>query len=185
VAAGDQMTEGHLDLQLLFKSKGHHAVMQYLLKEVLSIYATQGQRINSKHIELIIRQLFSRSYVRDPGDTELLPGEIVDRARALEEIKAVEARGGKPAVLEDLFMGITKVALTADSWLASASFQETARVLIGSAVTGKIDRLEGLKENVIIGRLIPAGTGFSYHFGKKEEVVETEPQADEEFEEAA
>ena len=163
VQAGDQLTEGHLDLQLLFKSKGHYAVMQYLLREILSIYATQGQKINSKHIEVIIRQMFSRAYVRDSGDTDLLPGEIVEKARALDEIRKTEEKGGKPAVLEDLFMGITKVALTTESFLSSASFQETARVLIHAAVTGKVDHLEGLKENVIIGRLIPAGTGFSYH----------------------
>ncbi|MDD2786254.1 MAG: DNA-directed RNA polymerase subunit beta' [Patescibacteria group bacterium] len=162
-AAGDQLTEGHLDLQLLFRTKGHKAVMQYLLKEVLSIYATQGQKINSKHIELLIRQMFSRSYVKDAGDTELLPGEIVERSRAQEENDRVAANGGKVAELDSLFMGITKVALTTESFLSSASFQETARVLIHAAITGKVDHLEGLKENVIIGRLIPAGTGFGYH----------------------
>lgn len=163
VQAGDQLTEGHLDLQLLFKSKGQKAVMQYLLREVLTIYSTQGQKINSKHIELLIRQMFSRSYVRDAGDSELLPGEIAEKARAQEENERVMAAGGQPAELENLFMGITKVALTAESFLSSASFQETARVLIHAAISGKVDRLEGLKENVIIGRLIPAGTGFSYH----------------------
>jgi DNA-directed RNA polymerase subunit beta' len=163
VQAGDQLTEGHLDLQLLFKTKGQKAVMQYLLKEVLSIYATQGQKINSKHIELLIRQMFSRAYVKDAGDTELLPGEIVERCRAQEENDRVVAKGGRPAELDGLFMGITKVALTTESFLSSASFQETARVLIAAAITGKVDRLEGLKENVIIGRLIPAGTGFGYH----------------------
>ncbi|MFA6447072.1 MAG: DNA-directed RNA polymerase subunit beta' [Patescibacteria group bacterium] len=164
VQAGDSLTEGHLDLQLLFKTKGPRAVMQYLLREVLTIYATQGQKINSKHIELIIRQMFSRAFVRDSGDADLLPGEIVEKPRALEENRRVEAGGGKPAELDDLFMGITKVALTTESFLSSASFQETARVLISAAITGKVDHLEGLKENVIIGRLIPAGTGFGYHF---------------------
>jgi DNA-directed RNA polymerase subunit beta' len=163
VSAGDVLTEGHWDLQLLHKTKGRPAVMNYLLREVLSIYATQGQRINSKHIELLIRQMFSRAYVRDSGDTELLPGEIVERARATDINRKVEEKGGKGAELEELFMGITKVALTTESFLSSASFQETARVLIHAAVTGKVDLLEGLKENVIIGRLIPAGTGFAYH----------------------
>jgi len=178
VQAGDQLTEGHLDLQMLFRTKGHKAVMQYLLREVLSIYATQGQKINSKHIELLIRQMFSRSYVKDAGDTDLLPGEIVERCRAQDEIDRVVAKGGRPAVLEDLFLGITKVALTTESFLSSASFQETARVLIHAAITGKVDRLEGLKENVIIGRLIPAGTGFGYHHPELnlDPVIATEPE---------
>ncbi|MFA6100335.1 MAG: DNA-directed RNA polymerase subunit beta' [Patescibacteria group bacterium] len=191
VQAGDQLTEGHLDLQLLFKTKGHKAVMQYLLKEVLSIYATQGQKINSKHIELLIRQMFSRSYVRDAADTELLPGEIVERCRAQEENVRVTARGGRPAELESLFMGITKVALTTESFLSSASFQETARVLIHAAITGKVDHLEGLKENVIIGRLIPAGTGFGYHHPElnlvgipKDELPERLPEVVEELPQA-
>ncbi|MBD3281263.1 DNA-directed RNA polymerase subunit beta' [Candidatus Uhrbacteria bacterium] len=163
VQAGDVLTEGHWDLHLLYKTKGRPAVMNYLLREVLSIYATQGQRINSKHIELIIRQMFSRAYVRDSGDTELLPGEIVERARSEDINRQVAEKGGQPAELDELFMGITKVSLTTESFLSSASFQETARVLIHAAITGKVDLLEGLKENVIIGRLIPAGTGFSYH----------------------
>jgi DNA-directed RNA polymerase subunit beta' len=185
VQAGDQLTEGHLDLQMLFRTKGHKAVMQYLLREVLSIYATQGQKINSKHIELLIRQMFSRSYVKDAGDTDLLPGEIVERCRAQDEIDRVVAKGGRTAVLEDLFLGITKVALTTESFLSSASFQETARVLIHAAITGKVDRLEGLKENVIIGRLIPAGTGFGYHHPELnlEPVIATEPEMPELVEE--
>ncbi len=179
VVAGDQLSEGHLDLQLLFKAKGHRAVMQYILREILSIYATQGQRINSKHIELIIRQMFSRAYVRDAGDTELLPGEIVEKTRAMQDSNATEANHGGPAVLEDLFMGITKVALTTESFLSSASFQETARVLIHAAIMGKVDHLEGLKENVIIGRLVPAGTGFSYHHPElQEKDDDSEPETD-------
>jgi len=192
VQAGDQLTEGHLDLQLLFRTKGHKAVMQYLLKEVLSIYATQGQKINSKHIELLIRQMFSRSYVKDAGDTELLPGEIVERCRAQEENTRVTAKGGRPAELDSLFMGITKVALTTESFLSSASFQETARVLIHAAITGKVDHLEGLKENVIIGRLIPAGTGFGYHHPElnlvgipKDELPEVVPEPEPVIEEPA
>ncbi|MDD5438082.1 MAG: DNA-directed RNA polymerase subunit beta' [Patescibacteria group bacterium] len=191
VQAGDQLTEGHLDLQLLFKTKGQKAVMQYLLREVLSIYATQGQKINSKHIELLIRQMFSRAYVKDAADTELLPGEIVERCRAQEENDRVTGRGGRPAELDGLFMGITKVALTTESFLSSASFQETARVLIHAAITGKVDHLEGLKENVIIGRLIPAGTGFGYHHPElnlegipKPEPEMLEPEPEQNLEEA-
>ncbi|MFA4954329.1 MAG: DNA-directed RNA polymerase subunit beta' [Patescibacteria group bacterium] len=176
VQPGDQMTEGHLDLLQLFRLKGRNAVMRYLLREVLAIYASQGQKINAKHIEVIIRQMFSRVYVRDAGDADLLPGEVVDRMRAEEENQRAKAAGTKPAELEELFLGVTKVSLSTDSFLSAASFQETARVLINAAVTGKLDRLEGLKENVIIGRLIPAGTGFgAYLGGEPEEVPEGEP----------
>ncbi len=179
VAAGDQLTEGHLDLMQLFRLKGREAVMRYLLREVLYIYASQGQRLNAKHIEVMIRQMFSRTYVKDAGDTLLLPGEVVDRLRAEAENEEAEARKEKPAELEDLFMGITKVSLTTESFLSAASFQETARVLINAAVTGKIDTLNGLKENVIIGRLIPSGTGFNAYENAGEEAEES---ADEEAE---
>jgi DNA-directed RNA polymerase subunit beta' len=172
VVPGDQLTEGHLDLLQLFRLKGRGAVMRYLLREVLGIYASQGQKINGKHIEVIVRQMFSRSYVKDSGDTELLPGEVVERTRAEEENRNVTERGGRPAELEELFLGVTKVSLSTESFLSAASFQETARVLINAAVTGKVDRLEGLKENVIIGRLIPAGTGFGAYKGKQTVVEE-------------
>ncbi len=160
VQAGDQLTEGHLDLLQLFRTKGRDAVMQYILREVLGIYSSQGQKINAKHIEVIIRQMFARVYVKDAGDTDLLPGEVVERPRALAENAKTEEAGKKPAEFEELFLGVTKVSLSTESFLSAASFQETAKVLINASVTGKIDRLEGLKENVIIGRLIPAGTGF-------------------------
>ncbi len=159
VQAGDSLTDGNLDLQLLFKYKGQDAVQKYLSKEIQFIYSSQGQKVNNKHIEVIVRQMFSRVRVLDPGDTDLLPGEIIEKATFLDANDEVE-KGEKEAVSEPLFLGITKISLSTDSWLSSASFQETAKVLINAAVTGKIDRLEGLKENVIIGRLIPAGTGF-------------------------
>ncbi|MBI4133120.1 hypothetical protein HY478_00750 [Candidatus Uhrbacteria bacterium] len=163
VQPGDQLTDGDLDLHQLYGLKGKDAVTRYLLHEVQTIYASQGQKLNSKHIEVIIRQMFSRVYVKDPGDTELIPGETVERARYLEEITRAEAAGGKPALTDELFLGITRVSLSTESFLSAASFQETARVLINAAVTGKVDRLEGLKENVIIGRLIPAGTGLPHY----------------------
>jgi DNA-directed RNA polymerase subunit beta' len=161
IEAGHILTEGQLDLQDLFRLNGQDAVMRYLLKEVLSIYASQGQKLNAKHIEIIIRQMFSRLYVREAGDTDLLPGQVIERSRADDENERVaRVKNGAPASGQQLFMGITKVALSTESFLSAASFQETARVLINAAVTGKVDRLEGLKENVIIGRLTPAGTGF-------------------------
>lgn len=161
VVAGDMLTEGQLDLQDLFRLKGDDAVMRYILKEVLSVYASQGQKLNAKHIEVIIRQMFSRVYVKEAGDTELLSGQVVERFRYLEEIERAEKNNGAAPSVEGLFMGITKVALSTESFLSAASFMETARVLINASVTGKMDRLEGLKENVIIGRLTPAGTGFA------------------------
>ncbi len=160
IEAGDALTEGNADLHLLFKYKGKDAVQKYLSKEILHIYTSQGQKLNNKHIEIIIRQMFSRVRVTDSGDTDLLPGEVVEKSTWLDENDKAEANKGKLAEVEELFLGITKVSLSTDSFLSSASFQETARVLINAAVTGKVDRLLGLKENVIIGRLIPAGTGF-------------------------
>ncbi|MFZ2681751.1 MAG: DNA-directed RNA polymerase subunit beta' [Patescibacteria group bacterium] len=160
VVAGDALTDGHLDLQALFKAKGQYAVQKYLSKEMQFIYSSQGQKLNNKHIEVIIRQMFSRVRVDDPGDTDLLPGEIIEKATLLDEQDRIDAIGGKLSGFEPLLLGVTKVSLSTESWLSSASFQETARVLINAAVTGKVDELAGLKENVIIGRLIPAGTGF-------------------------
>ncbi|MCH8049141.1 DNA-directed RNA polymerase subunit beta' [Patescibacteria group bacterium] len=160
VLAGDMLTEGHLDLQALFKYKGRDAVQRYLSKEVQHIYASQGQRLNNKHIEIIIRQMFSRLRITSPGDTVFLPGEVVEKTTLYKEHDGIKTAGGKPAEFDELFLGITKVSLSTESWLSAASFQETARVLINAAVTGKVDHLNGLKENVIIGRLIPAGTGF-------------------------
>lgn len=160
VERGEIMTEGQLNLQDLFRLKGQAAVMRYLLKEVLGIYASQGQKLNAKHIEIIVRQMFSRVFVDDVGGTELLPGQIIERSRAGVENDRATSEKGEPAILQPLFMGITKVALSTESFLSAASFMETTRVLVNAAVTGKMDTLDGLKENVIIGRLTPAGTGF-------------------------
>jgi DNA-directed RNA polymerase subunit beta' len=144
------------------------------LKEIQYIYKSQGQPLNDKHIEVIIRQMFSRVYVSDPGDTDLLEGEIVESSEVREENDRIAEEGGRLADFQEIFLGISKVSLSTKSFLAAASFQETARVLINAAVTGKLDKLEGLKENVIIGRLIPAGTGFNVDRAEVEsnEVVE-------------
>jgi DNA-directed RNA polymerase subunit beta' len=178
VQSGDPLTDGNLDLQVLFKYKGQDAVQKYLSKEIQFIYTSQGQKLNNKHIEIIIRQMFSRVRIDEPGDTDLLPGEIIEKATFLDANDSL-AKGQKLAASEPLFLGITKISLSTDSWLSSASFQETAKVLINAAVTGKIDRLEGLKENVIIGRLIPSGTGYKGmqaemigQFDSAEEVIE-------------
>jgi len=158
--AGDAITEGSIDLQELYQYKGKRSTEKYIIKEIMWIYSSQGQKINMKHIEVIIRQIFSRIYVTESGDTNLLPGDIVTAAEFIEENERMETLKKKPARGDALLMGITKASLSTDSWLSAASFQETARVLIDAAITGKVDKLKGLKENVIIGRLIPAGTGF-------------------------
>jgi len=160
VEKGAQLTEGSVDLHELFELKGRDAVQRYILIEIQEIYASQGQRLNDKHIEVIIKQMFSRVYVEDPGETDLLPGETVEKTQFI--LANLEAKKGKKqeATARELFLGISKVSLSTQSFLSAASFQETARVLINAAITGKIDYLDGLKENVIIGRLIPVGTGF-------------------------
>ncbi len=160
VEKGQQLTEGSVNLQELFDLKGRDAVQRYILSEIQAIYAGQGQKLNDKHIEIIIKQMFSRVYVEDPGDTDLLPGETVEKAQLLIANQEMERENKKPAVGRELFLGISKVSLSTQSFLSAASFQETARVLINAAITGKKDNLSGLKENVIIGRLIPVGTGF-------------------------
>ncbi len=160
VTTGQVLSEGHLDLKKLFKISGRDALQRYIIKEVQEIYQTQGEGINDKHIEIIVRQMISRVQITDPGDTLLLTGDIVSYEKFLEANEKVAKEGGEEAKGERLVMGISKVALSTDSFLSAASFQETTKVLIDAATQGKIDNLTGLKENVIIGRLIPAGTGF-------------------------
>ena len=160
VSPGDPLTEGSMDLQELYRHKGMLSVQKYIIKEILYIYSSQGQKLNMKHIEIIVKQMFSRVYVKDAGDTNLLPGETVTMSAFNTENNRVAKTKGKLASGDTLLLGITKASLSTDSFLSAASFQETARVLIDAAITGKVDKLKGLKENVIIGRLIPAGTGF-------------------------
>ncbi len=175
VAKGDQLTEGAVDLKELFELKGQDAVKRYVLGEIQEIYASQGQRLNDKHIEIIIKQMFSRVFIEDAGDTELIPGEVVERSQLMLANAEAEKNKQKVAHGRDMLMGISKISLTTQSFLSSASFQETSRVLVNAAITGKMDHLEGLKENVIIGRLIPAGTGTKDQaievVQEKEEVV--------------
>jgi len=160
VKRGDQLCEGPIDLKELYRLKGRSEVERYVLNEIQEIYLSEGAVINNKHIEIIVKQMFSRVKIKDPGDTEFLPGDIVEKSRFFEVNKTTREMGGTPAKAIQLLMGITRVALSTESFLSAASFQETARVLINAAVEGKIDPLRGLKENVIIGRLIPAGTGI-------------------------
>lgn len=156
VRAGDQLTEGHVNPQDILRIRGREAVQRYLVDEIQKVYRSQGVTINDKHIECVARRMLQKIRVDSPGDTELLPGDLVDRF-VFEDINArVVAEAGEPATAQTALLGITKAALNADSWLAAASFQETTRVLTEAAINGKVDRLVGLKENVIIGRLIPA-----------------------------
>jgi DNA-directed RNA polymerase subunit beta' len=160
VTRGQVLSEGHLDLKKLFKINGQEYVHRYIIKEVQEIYSAQGEGINDKHIEIIIRQMLSRMRIIDPGDTSLLPGDIVEDIQLIEANEIAKNQGKNVATAERLMLGISKVALSTESFLSAASFQETAKVLINAAVTGKEDKLRGLKENVIIGKLIPAGTGY-------------------------
>ena len=160
IKIGDQLTDGSLDLHQLYNLRDKLEVQKYIIKEIQYVYSSQGQPLNDKHIEIIARQMFARVYVNDAGTTELLPGEIVEKAIFDRVNDEANLAGKKEAKGEELLLGITKSSLTTNSFLSAASFQETARVLIDAAVTGKIDYLEGLKENVIIGRPIPAGTGY-------------------------
>ena len=163
IGEGTILSEGHLDLKKLYEISGKEALHRYIIREIEEIYASQGEGINDKHIEVIIRQMLSRIRITDPGTTELLPGDIVETAQFGESNAEAAAAGKRLAEGEQLVLGITKVALSTESFLSAASFMETARVLINASVAGKEDRLRGLKENVIIGRLIPAGTGFREH----------------------
>jgi len=160
VTTGQVLSEGHIDLKKLFKISGREAVQRYIIREVQEIYQTQGEGINDKHIEIIIRQMISRVRIISPGDTTLLNGDIVEYERFLEVNEKAAKAGKEEAKGERMILGISKVALSTDSFLSAASFQETAKVLIDAATQGKVDNLKGLKENVIIGRLIPAGTGY-------------------------
>ena len=160
VTAGDELIEGSINPHDLLRILGVKAVQEYLLKEVLSVYHSQGVKIADKHIEIIVRQMLQKIRVEDSGDTSLLPGSLVDIFNFESENERVIMEGGRPAEAKRILLGITKAALATESFLSAASFQETTRVLTEAAIKGKVDPLLGLKENVIIGKLIPAGTGL-------------------------
>lgn len=161
VTAGDRLTTGSLNLQDLMKYKGIEETERYIMNDVLNVYAAQGHEISPKHLEIIVNQMFSRVQINDPGDTEFVSGDIVSRAAVALSNKQMEAEGKTPATYTNLLLGITKVSIYSDSFLSAASFQDTTRVLINAAINGRVDHLRGLKENVIIGRKIPVGTGVA------------------------
>ena len=160
ILAGDNITRGPLDPKDILRLNGVEGVYQYLLKEVQRVYKQQGVDINDKHVEVIVSQMLSKLKINDPGDTDLLPGGQYSKVEIEEANEAVVAEGGRPAEAEHILLGITKASLATNSFLSAASFQETTRVLTDAAIKGKNDTLQGLKENVIIGKLIPAGTGM-------------------------
>jgi DNA-directed RNA polymerase subunit beta' len=160
ITTGQVLSEGHLNLKKVFKISGRDALHRYIVQEVQEIYQTQGEGINDKHLEIIIRRMLSRVKVTDSGETELLDGDVVELEKFEEINQKAKEKGLKEAKGERLVMGISKVALSTDSFLSAASFQETAKVLIDASIQGKRDHLRGLKENIIIGKLIPAGTGY-------------------------
>ena len=160
VEAGDELIEGSINPHDLLRILGVKAVQEYLLKEVLSVYRLQGVAVADKHIEIIVRQMLRKVRVEDSGDTNLLPGSLVNIFHFEEVNRKTIMEGGRPAIAKRILLGITKASLATDSFLSAASFQETTRVLTEAAIKGKVDPLVGLKENVIVGKLIPAGTGM-------------------------
>jgi DNA-directed RNA polymerase subunit beta' len=167
VNKGEFIVDGPADPHDILRLQGVEALARYITDEVQDVYRLQGVRINDKHIEVIVRQMLRRVQVEDPGETRFIPGEQVERADVLEENEKVQGESKKPATYSYMLLGITKASLSTDSFISAASFQETTRVLTEAAIMGKKDDLRGLKENVIVGRLIPAGTGLAYHSARK------------------
>jgi DNA-directed RNA polymerase subunit beta' len=189
VRAGDRLTEGPVNPHDTLKIKGIQAVQEYLVNETQEVYRLQGVRINDKHIEVIVRQMLQKVRIEDPGDTNYLEGEQIDKNQLKAEQARVEAEGGQPATYQPLLLGITKASLSTQSFISSASFQETTRVLTEASVLGMTDHLRGLKENVIIGHLIPAGTGLSRYrnievLGDEEDEAEKATPVEEEVKSA-
>jgi DNA-directed RNA polymerase subunit beta' len=169
VRAGDPITDGPINPQEFLETRGRDAVQRYLVKEVQKVYRSQGVTINDKHIEIIVRQMLRKVRIDQPGDSELLPTELIDRLDFEEVNNRVLAEGGEPATAQTVLLGVTKASLNTSSFLAAASFQETTRVLTEAAINGAKDHLIGLKENVIIGKLIPAGSGAPANLAARKE----------------
>jgi DNA-directed RNA polymerase subunit beta' len=160
VKKGDPLTVGSLDLKKMAKILGKEATQAYIIKEIQRVYVSQGVSIHDKHVEIIVRQMFSRVRVRESGDSIFSLDEVISRARLMEENEKLEKDGKQKIDAEEIVLGVSKVALNTDSFLSAASFQETSRVLIEASLRGEEDLLRGLKENVIIGKLVPIGTGL-------------------------
>ncbi|MDO5532185.1 DNA-directed RNA polymerase subunit beta' [Sutterella sp.] len=184
VQKGEEIVEGPVDPHDILRLLGIEELARYIVDEVQDVYRLQGVKINDKHIEVIVRQMLRRVQITDPGDTKFIQGEQVERSEMLDENDRVKELGKRPALYDNVLLGITKASLSTDSFISAASFQETTRVLTEAAIMGKRDDLRGLKENVIVGRLIPAGTGLAYHQAHKAqelaERLERETQANDE-----
>jgi len=168
VNKGEMIVDGPADPHDILRLQGIERLATYVVDEVQDVYRLQGVKINDKHIEVIVRQMLRRVNIVDAGDTSFIPGEQVERSELLNENDRVDSDGKIPATYENVLLGITKASLSTDSFISAASFQETTRVLTEAAIMGKRDELRGLKENVIVGRLIPAGTGMAYHGARKD-----------------
>jgi DNA-directed RNA polymerase subunit beta' len=177
--AGDELTEGSVNPHDILKIKGIRAVQDYMIQEVQRVYRLQGVDINDKHIEMIVRQMLKKIRIEDNGDTDFLPGTLVDVLDFEDMNEKLEAEGKRPAEGKQVMLGITKASLATNSFLSAASFQETTKVLTEAAIKGRVDPLIGLKENVLIGKLIPAGTGMKRYRSVK---LDTELDAYEELE---
>ncbi len=174
VNRGEVIVDGPADPHDILRLLGVEALARYISNEVQDVYRLQGVKINDKHIEVIVRQMLRRVQIVDAGDTRFITGEQLERAEVLDENDRVEAEGKRPATYDYMLLGITKASLSTDSFISAASFQETTRVLTEAAIMGKRDELRGLKENVIVGRLIPAGTGLAYHNARKRQDTASE-----------
>ena len=163
--AGDELTEGSVNPHDILKIKGVRSVQDYMIQEVQRVYRLQGVEINDKHIEVIVRQMLKKVRIENNGDSSFLPGTMVDALEYEDEVKRLTEEGLEPPEGKQVMLGITKAALATNSFLSAASFQETTKVLTEAAIKGKVDPLIGLKENVIIGKLIPAGTGMKRYRG--------------------
>jgi DNA-directed RNA polymerase subunit beta' len=167
VNKGESVVDGPADPQDILRLLGSEELARYIVDEVQDVYRLQGVKINDKHIEVIVRQMLRRVVTENPGDSGYIAGEQVERSEMLNTNDALRAEGKVPATYSNLLLGITKASLSTDSFISAASFQETTRVLTEAAIMGKRDELRGLKENVIVGRLIPAGSGLAYHEARK------------------
>jgi len=167
IEKGEVVSDGPPNPHDILRLKGVEALAHYIVNEVQDVYRLQGVRINDKHIEVIVRQMLRKAEIMDMGDSSFIKGEQVEYIRVRSENRRLEEEGKEPAKFERILLGITKASLATESFISAASFQETTRVLTEAAVTGKRDFLQGLKENVVVGRLIPAGTGLSYHENRK------------------
>ncbi len=168
VEQGESIADGSPVPHDILRLKGVHALANYIVTEIQEVYRLQGVKINDKHIEVIVRQMLRKVEITEPGDTKLLRGEQIEKSRALDENEKMIEAGKQPAKWDPVLLGITKASLSTESFISAASFQETTRVLTEASVCGKVDHLRGLKENVIVGRLIPAGTGLSYHIERQQ-----------------